>query len=330
MVGRVEIHAYESALLRGNPLQDPCTRQIPVYLPPGYDRADADYPVLFALAGFTGTGRSFLNHDWYQENLPQRLDRLITAEGMPPVIVLMVDGMTRVGGNQYIDSAAVGPWASHIVHELVPWVESAFRVRPGRAHRGVFGKSSGGYGAVMMALEHADTFAAAASHSGDAYFEYCYAPDFPKAADGLRSVGGLGAFLAGLHAHRKFPDKLFHTLNVVAMAHFYGPNAAAPHGFDLPFDERTGERDEAVFARWKTRDPVELVAARAADLKRLALLWIECGAQDEWNLHHGARILSARLTAHGVAHGYAEFEDNHRSLNYRYDETLPRLAAALL
>jgi S-formylglutathione hydrolase FrmB len=241
----------------------------------------------------------------------------------------MVDGMTRVGGNQYVDSTAVGPWARHIVEELVPWAEATFRLKPGRAHRGVFGKSSGGYGSLMMALEHADTFAAAASHSGDSYFEYCYAPDFPKAVDGLRSVGGLGTFLADLHSYPKFPSHLFHTLNVVAMAHFYSPNQSSPHGFDLPFDEATGERREDVFARWKLRDPVALVAQRVEALQSLKLLWVECGSKDEWNLHHGARVLKARLEDHGVPHEYAEFDDTHSSLNYRYDVTLPALAEAI-
>lgn len=327
--GRVEIHHFASQLLEGNALGDPAERRVPVYLPAEYDQEARDYPVLFALAGFTGSGLSFLNYDWYQESLPQRLDRLIDAEAMRPVVVVMVDGMTRVGGNQYIDSPAVGPWASHIVEELVPWAERTFRLRPGREHRGVFGKSSGGYGSLMMALEHSDVFAAAASHSGDSYFEYCYGPDFPKAADGLRSVGGLAAFMEKLRRWPKFPGRLFHTLNVVAMSHFYSPNDDAPLRFDLPFDEQTGERREDVFARWRERDPVHIAARHADDLKSLRLLWIECGSKDEWNLHHGGRILSARLKDLGVAHHHEEFEDDHRSLNYRYDVTLPKLAEAI-
>jgi enterochelin esterase-like enzyme len=329
MSGRVVIEEFESALLADNALGDPATRRVPVYLPPGYEGGAARYPVLYALAGFTGSGLSFLNYDWYQESLPARLDRLIGAGRMAPCVVVMVDGMTRIGGNQYIDSGAVGPWASHVTQELVPWAEERFRIEPGRDRRGVFGKSSGGYGSMMMALEHSDVFAAAASHSGDAYFEYCYAPDFPKAADGLRSEGGLGSFLARLREWPKFPGRLFHTLNVIAMSHFYGPNADAEHGFDLPFDEQTGERREDVFARWRERDPVQLVGRHAEALKTLKLLWVECGSRDEWNLHHGARILHARLEQHGVPHRYEEFDDDHKSLNYRYDQSLPALAAAL-
>ncbi|MHC5012400.1 MAG: alpha/beta hydrolase [Planctomycetota bacterium] len=330
MHGRVETHAFSSRLLTGNPLGDSAVRRVPVYLPPGTD-GKASFPVLYALAGFTGTGRTFLNHDWYEPNLPERIDALIVAGKMPPVVVVMVDGMTAVGGNQYVDSTAVGPWASHVVEELVPWAEEAFPVRPGRSHRGVFGKSSGGYGSLMMGLEHADTFSAVASHSGDCYFEYCYGVDFPKAADGLRSVGGVEAFLAKLRAREwpKFPSHLFPALNLVAMAHFYSPDPAHPLGFRLPFDEATGERRPDVLSQWATRDPVELVATHAEALRRLSLLFFDCGTKDQFNLHHGARILAARLSALGVEHVHEEFEDDHRGLGYRYEASLPRLARAI-
>lgn len=333
MPGRVEMHEVESALLARNPLGDPARRRVPVYLPPGYDDAGAPeaYPVLFGLAGFTGTGRSYLSYDWYQEALPERLDRLIEREGMPPVVAVLVDGMTILGGNQYIDSTAVGPWARHVTEELVPWAEATFRLLPGRAHRGVFGKSSGGYGSLMMGIEHADVFAGVVSHSGDCYFEYCYGTELPKAVSGLQSVGGLGAFLEQLRGRTwpKFPGHLFDTLNIVAMTHFYSPDPDAAHGVALPFDEATGERDEDVFRRWKRRDPVELVANHVEALRSLRLLYVECGTKDEWHLHHGARILSARLRDHGVAHEHVEFDDGHRSLNYRYDASLPRLVAAI-
>jgi enterochelin esterase family protein len=329
MSGQVVIETFESALLAGNRLGDSPKRRVPVYLPPGHGGRGARFPVLYALAGFTGTGLSFLNYDWYQDSLPERLDRLIADKKMAPCVVVMVDGMTRLGGNQYVDSSAVGPWASHVTDELVPWAEGRFPIEPGREHRGVFGKSSGGYGALMMAFEHSDVFAAAASHSGDCYFEYCYAVDFPKAADGLRAAGGLAEFLAKLRSHDRFPPHLFQTLNVIAMSHFYGPNDDAPFGFDLPFDPETGERRASVLARWRERDPVHLVARNAERLARLALLWIECGTRDEWNLHHGARILSARLEELGVPHVHEEFDDGHRGLDYRYDVTLPRLAEAI-
>jgi len=330
MPGRVEIHEVKSRLLEGNPLGDSPLRRVPVYVPPGYDAEnERRYPVLYALAGFQGTGQSYLNWDWYQPDLPTRLDRLIEGGRMAPVVVVMVDGMTRLGGNQYVDSSAVGPWARHICEELVPWAERTFRLLAGREHRGVFGKSSGGYGALMMGLEHADVFAGVASHSGDAYFEYCYGVHLPATVDTLRAVGGLTPFLEQLHARPKCPPAWAGALIVVAQAAFYSPNPAAPHGFDLPFHLDTGERREDVLARWRERDPVHLVVRHAAALRSLRLLWFDCGTRDEWNLHHGTRLLAARLTAAGVPHVHEEFDDDHKQVSYRYEVSLPRLAQAL-
>lgn len=330
MPGRVEIHPFESALLVGNPLGDPATRRVPVYLPEGYEAERArHYPVLYALAGFNGSGASYLNYDWYQPSLPERLDRLIATGKMPPVVVVMVDGMTRLGGNQYVDSSAVGPWARHVCEELVPWAERTFRLLPGREHRGVFGKSSGGYGALMMGLEHADVFAGVASHSGDAYFEYCYGVGFPGVVDVLRQLGGLGGFLTALHTKPKFPPAWGNTLITVAQAAFYSPNPASPHGFDLPFELETGERREDVLLRWRERDPVYLVERHAAALCSLRLLFFDCGTKDEWNLHHGTRMLAQRCRRAGVPFVHEEFDDDHKQVGYRHDVSLPRLAAAL-
>lgn len=331
MPGRVEVVTFESRLLEGNPLRDSPRRQVPVYLPAGLEKAGAGrVPVLYALAGFTGSGLSYLNYDFYQPSLPQRLDRMIESGRMPPAVVVMVDGMTRLGGNQYIDSSAVGPWARHVCEELVPWVERTYPVLPGRAHRGVFGKSSGGYGALMMGLEHADTFAGVVSHSGDAYFEYCYGVHFPTTVDTLRAVGGLTPYLERLHSHPKLPRAWGDALIIVAQAAFFSPNPAAPHGFDLPFDLETGERREDVVARWRERDPVWLVERHAAALRSLRLLWFDCGTRDEWHLHHGTRMLARRLRAAGVPHVHEEFDDDHKQVGYRHEASLPVLARALL
>ncbi len=324
----VSVHTFRSRLLEGNPLGDSPERRVPVYVPPGHVEGHR-YPVLFALAGFTGTGVSFLNYDFYQPNLVELLDTLIVGGQMRPCVVVMVDAMTALGGNQYVDSSATGPWASHIVDELVPWAEATLPVLPGRDHRGVFGKSSGGYGSLMMALEHADTFAAAASHSGDAYFEYCYWLDFPAAIDALRRAGGLEGWFSSWRHHDRLSGAMFPAVNVVAMSAFYSPNPTSAHGFDLPFDLETGEVLSSVFARWKRRDPVELVGPRVSSLQSLKLLFFDCGARDEYNLHHGNRILHGRCLAAGVPHVYESFDDGHRGIGYRFKVSLPQLARVL-
>jgi hypothetical protein len=56
---------------------------------------------------------------------------------------------------------------------------------------------------------------------------------------------------------------------------------------------------------------------------------MDCGAQDQFNLQFGARQMSHRLTALGIAHEYEEFDDTHNNIQYRYDVSLPKLARAL-
>src|SRR5262245_40381784 len=125
------------------------------------------------LVGFTGSGLSHTNWVGFRENLPERLDRLIGEQHMPPVVVAFPDCFTRLGGNQYINSASTGAWEDFLLHEMLPGIEQRFGCG-GAGRRGVFGKSSGGYGAITHALRHSDIWAAAACHSGDMGFELCY------------------------------------------------------------------------------------------------------------------------------------------------------------
>jgi S-formylglutathione hydrolase FrmB len=100
-------------------------------------------------------------------------------------------------------------------------------------------------------------------------------------------------------------------------------------GIDLPFDWETGEVRQSVWERWLEHDPVRMVERHADALRSLKLLFIDCGSRDQFHLHHGARILTARLRELGVEHEYEEFDDNHSDIQYRYDVSLPKLVKAL-
>ena len=327
--GRVVIESFTSAVLAGNPAGDPHVRRVPVYLPPAYDtEPERRFPVLHVLSGFTGRGRMLLNDNPWSPALDDRLDALIAA-GCGELIVVMPDAFTRFGGSQYLNSTATGRYEDHLVGELVPWVDARFRTRPGREHRGVAGKSSGGYGALVLGMRHPDVFGALACHSGDMYFDYCYRADVPKACTVLQRAGGPGAFLTAFEARRQKDKDDFLALNILAMAACYSPDPAAELGVALPFDLATGAFRDDVWARWLAHDPLALLAAHADALRSLRLLYLDCGSRDEFHLHHGARLFTRELARLGIAHTYEEFDDGHMNVPYRYDVSLPRLAAAL-
>jgi enterochelin esterase family protein len=327
--GRVEIVAFESDVLRGNAAGDPTQRRVPIYMPPSYDGDGARrFPVVFVLTGFTGRGRMLLNDNPWSPSLDDRMDALIAA-GSPELILVMPDCFTRFGGSQYVDSSATGRYETHLVHELVPWVDAHYRTLAAREHRGIAGKSSGGFGAMRLGMLHADVFGALACHSGDMLFEYCYQVDFPKACSVLQDAGGVRRFLEAFEAKPQKGKDDFHALNILAMAACYSPEAAAEMGVGLPFDLGSGLPRPDVFERWLAFDPLRLLRAHADALRSLKLLYLDCGTKDEFHLHHGARAFTAELKKLGIAYRYEEFDDGHMNVPYRYDRSLPALARAL-
>jgi len=321
--------AIESRALAGNLLGDPTARELQVYLPPGYKPGDR-LPLLVDLVGFTGSGQAHTNWKNFGENVPERLDRLIGEGEMPPVAVAFPDCFSRLGGNQYINSASIGRYEDYLLGEVVPHVEAKLGVGgPGR--RGVFGKSSGGYGAIVHAMRHADVWAAAACHSGDMAFELCYLVDLPKVLTelALKHEGSIERFVRHFESALKPGEKDMLVLNFIAMAASYDPDPTQFLGIRLPCDPATAVMIPERWANWQAHDPVHMVEAAAGNLRRLKALYIDCGDHDQFNLLFGARQLHRSLTRLGIAHRYEEFSDNHTSVDYRMDESLPYLAQAL-
>lgn len=324
--GSLVAYRLPSEILKDNPLGDPSERNLHVYLPPGYDNSK-EYPALLGLAGFLGTGASYFNTDPLADNLKQRLDRLISSGRCPPVIIAAPDCFTRFGGNQYINSSATGRYEDYLIHEVIPFAAQRHRI----SKWGVFGKSSGGYGATVLGMRHAGLFHAFANHSGDTNFELCYLHEFGEALDRFRDAGGpakwLEAYWASDNRHRK---KYMRPLNMLAMAAHYSPNPSSQHlGIDFPFDLDTGQFRWEVWERWRAWDPVNMVSQYVDNLKKLRLIYVDCGARDEWNLHWGARALVQKLRGYGLSPHFEEFDDGHMFITYRYETSLPLLAKAL-
>src|SRR5688572_8024861 len=325
---RVDRFVLDSAALRDNPLRDPSEREVLVLLPPGYDDGERRFPLLILLAGYTGFGAKFLQRECWDEALDQRLARLF-AQGCPPAVVALPDCCTKYGGSQYVNSDALGRYADHVVREVVPAVESRYRVIARPEGRAVLGKSSGGFGALHLVMEHPGFFGAAACHSGDMGFELSFAPGFPVCADLLGRAGGVKPFLAGFFRKPKRSPAEFTAIETIAMAAAWSPNPASPDGFDLPFDLATCELRHDVFDRWRAFDPVNRVEANAAALRSLALLFVDCGSRDEHQLHFGARRFARECRAHGVALAHEEFDDGHRGTSYRWDVSIPKVLQAM-
>ncbi len=360
--GTLVVLEHTSKVLAGNALGDPATRKLAVWLPPQYDQ-DAGagrgrrFPVLYDLVGFTGSGLAHVNWKPFGDNVPERVARLIRERKMGPTIMVFPDCFTSLGGNQYVNSSAIGNYADYLTRELIPFVDAEFRTLASREHRGCFGKSSGGYGAIIHAMKYAKHWGAVADHSGDAYFDFVYCHDWPntlnelaryrdpkrregpydaageaRARPGLaegRDDGRVKRFLDAVWRKEKLSMAEGHAIMNVCMAATYDPDPTAPLGFRLPYNLETGERLESRWKIWRRHDPIHLVERYRANLASMRGIYIDCGWRDQYHIHYGARILSSRMTAAGIAHTYEEYDDNHSDVDYRMDVSLPFLYQAL-
>jgi enterochelin esterase family protein len=315
--GTVKILNHSSEILKNNPLGDSFERDIYVYLPPNYD-GEKRFPVVYCLTGFTGRGKMLLNDNAFTPNLAQRMDKLIDQNKIQPMIIVMPDCFTYYGGSQYINSTATGNYEDYLTDEIVNLVDENLCTIPDKNARAVMGKSSGGYGALILGMRHADKFGLVCSTAGDCYFEMCYLPDFPKA---FRAIKGNPKKLL-----EKFWDETekkakhdFDGLNIIGMSACYSPNGTK---FDLPFDLETGELREEIWKKWLKHDPVRLVEKFAENLKSLKLLYLDAGTRDEFALDIGAKVLCDRLKKHHIPHLHEEFDDGHFNISYRYNRSL--------
>jgi len=328
--GEVVCLRHSSKVLQDNIWSDPSERDFHVYLPHGYSESADAYVALWDFAAFTNSGPGHLNWKNQGENLAQRLDRLIGSGEMPAVVVPMPDCYSSLGGNQYVNSSAVGNYADYVVQELVPFLSQNINVINDRNGRGVFGKSSGGYGALVHAMYYPETWGGIASHAGDIGFEWVYKPEFPRAAAMLASLGGdVNRFLRNFWSKKSPGSPDYSTLMTLAMAASYDPGSSVDTAVQLPFDLHTCEIDELRWSQWLKHDPLHLLDSFAAELASLNLLYVDVGSRDQYNIQYGTRAFAKRLEKLAIEHHFEEFDGTHSGMDWRLDISLPMLARSL-
>ena len=331
MKGRLDEHTFTSEVLKGNALGDPYERPLWVYLPPGYDDGDRRYPVIYQIQGLTGQLDMWRNRDAFRPSFLELIDELFARGDAPPAIVVLVDCWTSIGGSQFVDSPGTGKYHTYLCDEIVPWVDTTYRTLATREHRGIAGKSSGGYGAMITPMLRPDLWGGLATHAGDALFENCYQPEFRITVRALRDDydGSYDNFWKDFRNRPAFSKPHDgELLNSWCMAACY---SADPDGtVRLPFDTNTGELIPDIWERWLALDPVRMVAKNADTMRGLRAIYIDAGKKDEWFLDVGAEAFRRELEKIGVTDCFFEiFDAGHMSIGYRYPIAVKYLAERL-
>ncbi|MCC6363252.1 MAG: esterase [Bryobacterales bacterium] len=148
--GSVHVHWYESkAVGKG--------RRIHVYTPPGYEKnTKSKYPVLYLLHGSGDTDREWVEIG--KANLI--LDNLIAGGKAKPMIIVMPDGHA-VDPNSTDPSARrqnTAKFEEDLLGDVMPLVESTYRVASGSHNRALAGLSMGGGQTLAIGLTHSERF----------------------------------------------------------------------------------------------------------------------------------------------------------------------------
>ena len=317
--GTLVVLEHTSKILKDNPLGDPHVRKLAVWLPPQYDEGAGRrrFPVLYDLVGFTGSGLSHTNWKPFGDNVPERAARLIREQKMGPAIFVFPDCFTALGGNQYVNSSAIGNYADYLTREIIPFVDREFRTLASREHRGCFGKSSGGYGSIIHGMKYAKYWGAIADHSGDAYFDFVYWHDWPNTlnelakhrvpkrkpgaydargessrkglAEGLDD-GRIKRFLAQVWKKEKLTTAEGHCIMNLCMAATYDPDPESAARLSRAVQPRIGRGH---------REALEQVARARPDQPRR-----EIPGQPQVAARHLHRLRLARPVSHPLRHAH--------------------------
>ena len=251
------------------------------------DEPDRRFPSIYVIQGYTGHITMWRNRFGVPADVPRDRRPGLRAERSATGDVVYVDAWTAYGGSQFVDSTGTGALPLLPVRRGRPVGRQALPHPASREHRGIMGKSSGGFGAMITPMLRPDLFGGLATHAGDALYELCYIPEFGPAVRALRQYAGdIFRWWEDFRSARPSPSGRPVLLSVLGVsACFSARDDGTP---ELPFDPRTGVlREEPGSAGWTGTRSAWPPGTQTRALS--TAIWIDGGTSDEWFLDIGAR-----------------------------------------
>ncbi|MEO6786481.1 MAG: alpha/beta hydrolase-fold protein [Chthoniobacteraceae bacterium] len=279
---QLEVLEVRSVKLKRNPLGDPSTRRVAVLMPDG-TKNDAVLPLVIYLPGWGGSSEDVIAQGggW----LAHAVDRMAGA-GLA-VRIAVVDGRSRYGGSQFLNSGATGEYADYVADEVVPAVEARYPLAKDAAFpRIIAGHSSGGYGALMLAMLRQKEFAAVVALSPDSDFEVTHKPIVSQPAVRAVTAAELENAMAPAGKARLPHDGLARL--VMGLCANYAPVAGRPGRFEWLYDAGGNFRAEA-WQRWLDLDLLHVVRKRADAFAPAQRVYLDGAEHDEFGANIGAR-----------------------------------------
>jgi len=306
--GKLVKHHLNSQLLRNNPLKNSPQRDLFIFEPHQYQKKEK-LPCVCFLPGFGSHPKKWIYKDFPGYKLA---DYLILNETLPRFLLVCIDGFTRLGGSQYLDSELNGPFASHIAQEIYPFIK---KHHPNVSEFYITGHSSGGFGALHLGSLYPHLFKRVASFAGDLHFELTHKHLLVDFVNKMKSHS-LGTNLRQC-LNLKQQDY------VLGLASAYSPNLKQPFWkMDFPIDIHSGHLIPDVWKKWLELDPLQWVKKRKNSLQKLERLYLSAGDQDEFGLHLGASAFMHSCEQNGIKAILDIHKGNHSLLLSQFQRGL--------
>lgn len=309
--GQLVTHHLNSKLLRNNPMKNPTRRELMAFRPHDYQKGES-LPCVFFLPGFGSYPEK-----WSQKDFPgyKLADYLILSEQLPRFLLVCIDGSTRLGGSQYVDSFLNGPYAQHIIQEICPFIKEQYS---GITDFFISGHSSGGFGALHLASLKPKLFPKVASFAGDLHFELTHKNLLVDFANKMRQQK-LGKSLNDC-LQSEITDY------VLGLSAAYSPNLKdRTWKMNFPIDFETGLINENIWKQWMSLDPIQWIKKRKMALKKLKCIYLSAGDRDNFGLHLGAEAFVHECKKNQITAKLEIHEGNHSLLIRQLERGLKEL-----
>lgn len=330
----IEWHTFESTAIKDFPMGDAHQRQLPVYLPPGYDAKRSEpYPVIFLLAGYGSYSSQYVwQSSVFEKPLPLKLDEAITNGDMPAAIIAFPDGSSKLGCSQYINSPVLGNYMDYICDELTGFIDQNYHTHANAKQRGIMGHSSGGFGALVTGMLRPDAFGNICSSAGDSCYEALFPPLITPTINAIEKTGGITEFVEWfLSLPNPGGSGCFEAMMALAMCGCYAPNPDAPTIMgDLFFDMKTGAIIDEVWQKFLAWDPVHMADKHMDALAQLNSIQLDCGLQDEYGMMIGQRQIAAKLAGNAIDCKLNEYPGKHGGHSWRNVERIGSMLSAMI
>lgn len=281
-----------------------------VVLPPGYEKSDAHYPVVYWTHGFGGNLRHALSTGIsYQAGM--------AMGALPPMIWVMLDESSATGTHEFADSVNNGPWGAALTEELIPEVDRDYRTDGTPASRFVTGHSSGGWAALWLQVRYPKLFAGSWPTSPDSsdFHDFTGADLYAPNANVYRHADGSaiplvrmgGKVVASFEQFAKIEDVTGpYGGQMSSFEWVFSPRGA--DGRPVPmFDRRTGAVDPVVATYWRDHYDISHIITRDWNTLKPDLdgkIHLIIGTADTFYLDGGARRLEAAMRSVGARTGF--------------------------